>query len=154
MIFPPLMKRLLILPILALSLALGPSRASAEDGKLPVTLSASPEGKPTKQFDADTAKIYLAWQGKGILKPGDKLRTVWIAVDTIGAAPDNYKIDEWSGTVATAGANGYSSVSKPTAGWPPGKYRVELYVGDDLAAPRRFVIGRLPSGTAKDEDDD
>jgi len=28
---------------------------------------------------------------------------------------------------------GVFSLSKPTKGWPVGKYRLEIYVGDDLA---------------------
>lgn len=156
------MMRLLLLPVLALSLALGLPAASADDGQLPVTLSTSPESKPTRQFEADVAKIYAVWLGKGVLKAGDKLRAVWIAEDTGGAAPANYKLDEWNGTVEKDGANGYSSVSKPTAGWPEGRYRVEVHVGDKRAMTRHFTIGKpgspakadKPKGKVEDDEDD
>ncbi len=146
------MKRSLLL--LVLVLASGPSTATADDGTLKIVLSNSPEGKPTKAFEPSVAKIYAGWLGKGILKAGDKMRAVWIAEDTNGAAPANYKIDEWSDTVAKDGANGYVSLSKPNAGWPIGTYRLEVYVGDKLASTRHFAIGKPAASAEKDEDDD
>ena len=32
------------------------------------------------------------------------------------------------------------SLSKPTKGWPVGKYRLEIYVGADLTTTAKFTI--------------
>ena len=37
-------------------------------------------------------------------------------------------------------SEGTMSLSKPDAGWPVGKYRVELYVGDELKLKVPFTI--------------
>ena len=36
--------------------------------------------------------------------------------------------------------DGDFAFSKPTKGWPVGKYRVEIYVNDDLAKTVKFTI--------------
>ncbi len=35
---------------------------------------------------------------------------------------------------------GVFSLSKPTKGWPVGKYRLEIYVGADLTTTAKFTI--------------
>jgi outer membrane usher protein FimD/PapC len=36
--------------------------------------------------------------------------------------------------------DGDFNFSKPTKGWPVGKYRVEIYVNDDLATTAKFTV--------------
>ena len=66
--------------------------------------------------------------------------TLWEGSAT--AAPANTKIDEASLTADQDNFFGASTLSKPTKGWPVGKYKVEIYVGDDLATTVSFTIGK------------
>ncbi len=82
--------------------------------------------------------IYCAWTADG-LKTGTPIRGVWIAEDVGKAAPPNYKIDE--ATISLAfGGKGRFSLSKPNNGFPPGKYRLEIYLGKEIARTIPFTI--------------
>lgn len=94
---------------------------------------------PTTEFSPDTAKIYCAWKADG-LKSGTQLRGVWIAEDVGNAAPANFKIDEASFTSAGNSAQGSFALSKPNKGFPVGKYRLEIYIGSDMAKTVPFVV--------------
>ena len=94
---------------------------------------------PATEFNPDTAKIYCAWKAEG-LKSGTQLRGVWIAEDVGKAAPPNFKIDEASFTSPGISAQGNFALSKPNKGFPVGKYRLEIYVGSDLAKTVPFTI--------------
>jgi len=94
---------------------------------------------PTTEFNPDTVKIYCAWKAEG-LKSGTQVRGVWIAEDVGKAAPANYKIDQASFTSPGSTAQGSFALSKPNKGFPIGKYRLEIYVGSDLAKTVPFTI--------------
>ena len=94
---------------------------------------------PTTEFNPDTVKIYCAWKAEG-LKSGAQLRGVWIAEDVGRAAPANFKIDEATFTSMGNSAQGSFSLSKPNKGFPVGKYRLEIYIGSDLAKTVPFVV--------------
>lgn len=96
--------------------------------------------KPASSFSADVPKLYAFFIGDG-LTVGDKLRCVWIAEDVGDAAPKNTKVDETTLEVSDANQQGAASLSKPTNGWPVGKYRVEMYLGEKLAETVKFTIG-------------
>jgi hypothetical protein len=93
---------------------------------------------PTTQFAPDVPKIFCTWVARGV--DGDTaVRGVWIAEDVGDVAPANYKIDE--ATLKIPGnATGTFSLSKPNNGFPIGKYRVEIYLGDDLAKTIPFTV--------------
>lgn len=70
---------------------------------------------------------------------GTKLRCDWIAEKTKVAEP-NYRIDSTE-LVAKAGMNKVTfSFSKPTAGWPEGDYRAELFIDGKPAEKVRFKV--------------
>ena len=96
-------------------------------------------GEPTGRFAADTEKIFCRWQGDA-LHQGDKIRAVWIAEDVGDVAPKNYKIAETSTSADGPQAAGTLTLSRPTKGWPIGKYRVEIYDGDQIAETIEFSI--------------
>jgi hypothetical protein len=98
-------------------------------------------GGPTTTFTADAEKIFCRWQGDA-LHNGDKIRAVWIAEDVGNVAPKNYKITETSTSADGPQAAGTFTLSQPTKGWPIGKYRVELYDGDQLAETVKFDISK------------
>lgn len=115
------------------------SMARAGDVKITVVTSAGEKGKPTTVFAPDTPEIRATFTTKET-KKGDKFRGEWIADDVGEAAPPNTKIGEK--TLALEGDNGggYFTFSKPTKGWPPGKYHLDIYAGDELATTVKFTI--------------
>jgi hypothetical protein len=106
-------------------------KQEAASKQLAVSLAKDRFGKPTTSFTSNTPEIYARWQGQR-LRPGAKVKAVWIA-ENIGADfPQDYKIDEASAVAATAMARGAFTLAKPEDGWLPGDYRVEFYVDDVL----------------------
>lgn len=104
-----------------------------------IVVSDSKEGDAVDTFSATTAKIFVHADMFDIEK-GSKMSGTWIAVDTHGAAPPNYKIDSADlvadGVVNTA----IFSLSKPNKGWPIGKYRVELSVDGKVVGSASFAV--------------
>jgi hypothetical protein len=94
---------------------------------------------PSAEFTPDTPKIYCAWKGEG-MKSGTPVRGVWIAEDVGKAAPANYKIDQTSFNPLGSKTAGSFALSKPNKGFPVGKYRLEIYVGNDLLKTVPFTI--------------
>jgi len=88
---------------------------------------------------ADVPKLYAFFRTHGSEK-GDKLRGVWIAEDVGDAAPKQTKIDEATLTADQDDFYGAFSLTKPTKGWPVGKYRVDIYAGDEVAISVKFTI--------------
>ena len=130
------------------------SVAYAGEVKIDVRLATSADGEAVKSFPLDTAKLYALFKTKG-LQNGEKIRGVWIAEDVGEAAPKETKIDEKTLEMKGDTDDGVFSLSKPTKGWPPGKYRLELYVGDELNTTTKFTIGEAkPKSDAADGDDD
>ena len=115
---------------------------TASAAKEPVVQSAiakDSDTPPATTFSADVPKLWAFFKSTGT-KQGDNFRSVWIAEDVGDAAPKETRIDE--GTLA-ADKDDFSaafSLSKPNNGWPVGKYRTEIYVGDRLASTSKFTI--------------
>ena len=102
-------------------------------------MTTGPKDKPTTTFTTDTPKVVALFKTKGGQK-GDKLRGVWIADDVGDAAPANTKIDEATLTLEGDTDDGNFSCSKPTKGWPAGKYHLDIYANDKLATTVKFTI--------------
>jgi hypothetical protein len=113
----------------------------AEKKPLHAALAKERLGEPTTTFAPDTPKIFARWQGETLAK-GDKIRSVWIAEDVGEVAPPNYKLDEASVAADGPRAFGTFTITKPTKGWPVGKYRLEIYQGDNLVETVKFDIVR------------
>jgi uncharacterized RDD family membrane protein YckC len=91
---------------------------------------------PSSEFYTDTQQIMCVWKVEGV-DPSVSIKTVWIVDDSGGAAPPNYKIAEKS----IAGVSeGSGFLTRPTNGWPAGKYHLEIYIGDKLAKQVPFTI--------------
>jgi hypothetical protein len=104
-----------------------------------IVVSDSKDGDATDTFAPSTAKIFVHAEMADIDK-GAKMTGTWIAVDTHGAAPPNYKIDS-SDLVADGVVNTVTySLSKPNKGWPIGKYRVELAVDGKVVGSTSFTV--------------
>jgi hypothetical protein len=78
-------------------------------------------------------------------KNGDAYEIKWIAEDVGEAAPANTEIDTVVEKVddvvpETRSYTINSRLTRPTNGWPPGRYRVEVKRGDELVTTARFSI--------------
>ncbi len=127
--------------------------ARAGDKILHATLAVDKESKPTTEFAPDVAQIHAFYMGDAV-KAGDKIRAVWIAEDVGDTAPKGTKIDEATLTAAKDNPSDAFSLSKPTKGWPLGKYKVEIYDNDKLAETLHFTINDDAATDADDGDDE
>ncbi len=109
---------LIILSIICASIAF------AGDVKVRAVMTTDPEDEPVTSFTADTPKLFAMFKTTGITN-GDKLRGVLIAEDVGDVAPANTKVLEKTLTLEEDTDDGDFAFSKPTKGWPVGKYRVE-----------------------------
>jgi len=126
------------------------SVAGGGEVKVEAVTTTGPKDKPTTTFTTDTPKVVALFKTKGAQK-GDKLRGAWIADDVRDAAPANTKIDETTVTLEGDSENGSFACSKPTKGWPAGKYHVDIYANDKLATTVKFTIEALEKAEKKAE---
>jgi hypothetical protein len=138
------MKHLLTL-IAAVAIA---SQIQAGDMKVEAVIAKDKDTRPATIFPVDIPKLYAFFRTHGSEK-GDKFRGVWIAEDVGDAAPKQTKIDEATLTAEQDNFYGAFSLSKPTKGWPVGKYRVDIYSGDEVATSVEFTI---KAGKSKRDD--
>ena len=91
--------------------------AKGRDGESPMTVFAR---------GAKSLYCYVLMRGKAT---GAKVAAHWIAVEARGVDP-NFEID--SSQIELEGDQNLInfSLARPANGWPPGKYRVDLYLGD------------------------
>jgi hypothetical protein len=118
--------------------------------KVEAVIAKDKDTRPAKSFLADVPKLYAFFRTSGIEK-GEKLRGIWIAEDVGDAAPKETKIDEATITADDDNFYGAFSLSKPTKGWPAGRYRVDIYVDDKLATSVNFSV---KSGKSDDQSGD
>ena len=128
------------------------SVARAGDAKVEAAIAVDQDTKPATAFAPDVPKLYAFFKSKGTEK-GEKLRGVWIAEDVGEAAPANTKIDESTLTADEDDFYGAFSLSKPNKGWPIGKYRVEIYDGDELTTTVKFTIGTRKTDADESKED-
>jgi hypothetical protein len=96
-------------------------------------------GEATK-FAPETADIFciLDFEGSDAIKA---IKGVLIAVDVGDKAPPNFKVLEK--VIPFDGHNSGTAkfdFSKPNAGWPVGKYKVDIYLNDKLAQSAPFTV--------------
>lgn len=88
------------------------------------------------EFYTDTPKIVCVWNTAGA-DPSVPIKSVWIAEDIGDGAPPNYRLAENS----ASGINeGRFYITSPANGWPIGKYRLEIYIGENLAKQIPFTV--------------
>ena len=101
----------------------------------------------TERFAADAPVVHVSYKTKDLPKNGDVYTIRWIAEDVGEAAKPNTVIaslEKKVEDVPSFGLKHYvvnSQLSKPTAGWPVGKYLVEIKLGDKVVTSARFEIG-------------
>ena len=103
-----------------------------------VVISEAKDGPAKATFKASTPKVFI--RAKLVeMPPGAKLRSEWIAVKT-AVAPPNYKVDSVENTMSAGTTRFDGALSKPTAGWPAGDYRVDLLIDGKPASRATFKI--------------
>ena len=150
----PKMKRAIALIIFSLGCAVV---TRAGEVSVKVHLSNGPHEQPASAFAPATEKIYAMFKAKGIEK-GAQLRGVLIAEDVGDVAPANTKVLEKTLEIDEdpngADYSGDFNFSKPTNDWPTGKYRVEIYVNDELAASTKFTIKSFKKKPSEEDEEE
>ena len=129
------------------------SVANAGIVSVKVRMTTGPQDLPTTTFASTTPKLYAIFKTEGA-KAGDKIRGVLIAEDVGDVAPANTKVLETILDVEGDTEAGDFSFSKPTNGWPVGKYRVEIYLNDELATTAKFTINAAKKKSAEEEEEE
>ena len=144
-----IMKRTFVLLILSvISLAV----ARAGDVKVEATMMTEPHGRELTAYAADAPRLYAIFKTKGTSE-GDNIRCAWIADDVGDAAAKGTKIEEKTIT-AKGEMEGEFSLSKPTPGWPIGKYHIEIYVNDEFATKVNFEIKAAPKSKKQADEEE
>ena len=123
----------LVVSLICLSVA----KAGAVSVK--VRMTTGPQDPPSTTFASNTPTLYAMFKTEGA-KAGDKIRGVLIAEDVGDVARANTKVLETILDIEGDTEAGDFNFDDPTNGWPVGKYRVEIYVNDELATTAKFTI--------------
>ena len=100
---------------------------------------------PTDTFAPDAPAVHVTYKSTDLPDNGDVYAIRWIAEDVGAAAPANTVISTMTEEVTDAapGMKNYvvnGRLSKPAAGWPVGKYRVEIERDGKVVTTARFSI--------------
>ena len=123
----------------------GPTHAPAADATpapkpaIFLEVAAERDAMPTTEFKSNAPQIFVRWSGVS-LPVGEFVRVAWIAEDVGDLAPANFIIDEMETSIETAEFGARFTLSRPKDGWAAGKYRVELYLGDELLQKLNVTI--------------
>ncbi len=105
-----------------------------------MVLSDVQDGAAKGTFAPQTAKIFLRTKLVDV-PSGSRVKSDWIAEKT-QVAPPNYKIDSVEMKVGPMGNSANFNFSKPTAGWPLGDYRIDLFIDDKPAGQVKFKVAK------------
>ena len=97
------------------------------------------EVNPANEFPPETPSIICRWQAEGI-KAATVVRGVWIAEDTGGAMEKNATLNESKKNLPPVSSMTAIFRLATDSPWPVGKYRLDLYLGDDLSKSVTFII--------------
>jgi hypothetical protein len=100
---------------------------------------------PSDRFEPTVPVVHMTYKTKDIPKNGDVYVIQWIAEDVGQAAPANTVIGTLNEHVkdVVPGLKNYvvnSRLTKPTNGWPVGKYRIDVKLADKTQTTARFAI--------------
>lgn len=136
-------KARIVIPFLV-ALAFGgfhhPESQAASPRYSDMVISDASGGAAKSTFKPQTAKIFLHAKLVDV-PPGSKVKSDWIAVKT-NVAPPNYKIDSVELNVGSLVNSVDFNFIKPTAGWPEGDYRVDLFINGKPAGNVKFQVAK------------
>ena len=97
------------------------------------------EVSQTNEFAPETPRIICRWQAEGI-KAATVARGVWIAEDTNGAMEKETVLSESKMNLPVISNVTGIFILRAHAPWAVGKYRLDLYLGDELSKSIAFVV--------------
>ena len=147
------MKRMLLVVVALVVSLICLSVAKAGDVSVKVRMTTGPQDPPTTTFASNTPKLYAIFKTEGA-KTGDKIRGALIAEDVGDVAPANTKVLETILDMEGDTDAGDFNFSRPTNNWPVGKYRVEIYVNDELATAAKFTIKAAKKKSSDEEEEE
>ena len=135
-----LLASMMLATVLAVS---AQAKETAAKGKPPLhaNLARDTKGKEATAFTSADTNVYIVYHGDA-LKKGDKIRAVWYIEDGGKAIDKNAKVSESTNVANRDNAEGYLNIAKPAAGWPTGKWRVDLFVNDASAGSYKFTVSK------------
>jgi hypothetical protein len=96
-------------------------------------------GPPATEIKSDAPNIFVRWTGENI--PTHAIvRVAWVAADVGNVAPPNFIVDETRTEVPSPTFGARFTLSRPKDGWAAGKYRVDLYLDDQVQATANVTI--------------
>ncbi|MBI3536144.1 MAG: hypothetical protein HY070_01060 [Chloroflexi bacterium] len=132
--------------LLSLVLLIACGTAATPTGKtgaiLKVVMAEGTQGDAAEPVNPTTVftptNIFHAVVTTNNAKPNTKFKAVWYAVDVGTVAPPNTLIDK--AEIVTEGTRNIDFFLKPETKWPPGTFRVELFVNDALDQVVSFSV--------------
>lgn len=107
--------------------------------RIKLEVSGTRDGATTDEFRSDAENIFVRWMGEN-LPVNSGVRVAWIAEDVGDVASPNFVIDESETLVTSARFSAIFTLSRPKDGWAAGKYRVDLYLEDELVETAGITI--------------
>lgn len=117
------------------------SSAAPKTKALSVEISSEPIAGSQREFRSDVPKLYVRWKGHD-LPQNSNVRVAWIAEDVGGLVEPNFIIDQTETTATTPDFSARFTLARPEDGWAEGKYRLEIYLNDELAETLRVRIAK------------
>ena len=115
-----------------------PPKASGPKQPMGVTMALDEKGGgAATTFAKSNAKIYVLIKNPSGVK-GDKVRAVWTAEDTGGVFSKGQKLNDSTQTVGGPGQ--ITFFTQIAGGYPPGKYKTDVYVNSTLAKSVTFTV--------------
>lgn len=93
---------------------------------------------PTTIFPPSAAGFYAVFNASGV-GAGAVLKSVWWVVNVGSAALPNTVIDERTATIADGAGKGVFRLQRPEP-WPPGEYKVEVFLNQQLITVLPFRV--------------
>lgn len=112
----------------------GTSNPQSLATRLSASVSISDGSKSATSFSSKTKQLSATFTTTGTNK-GDKLQAVWIS-----SVNGRKKINTTALTGDRQNFNGSVSINGPAAGWPAGKYELDLFVNNKLVAHQPFTM--------------
>lgn len=97
------------------------------------------DGQPQTEFRSDVPNIFVEWRGEN-LPQNSYVRVAWIAEDVGDLVEKDFIVDETETEITSADFGARFTLSRPKDGWAPGKYRVEIYLDDELVETVKVSI--------------
>lgn len=113
--------------------------SSMRTPKIDLELAKEGDGAALTEFRSDVPNIFIRWRAENLPVNGT-IRVAWIAEDVGDVAPANFIVDENEAPVTEPNFSARFTLSRPKDGWAAGKYRVEVYLNDELLQTVRAQI--------------